>query len=227
MEVLEIKDLHKSFGNKKVLKGINISLESHEIHGIIGSNGAGKSTFFECICGLTKYEVEVSSVLSPLKDYIAYLPTTPYFFPRITGREYLTFLLKLSEKKNVNFEELANIFSLPLNSYVENYSTGMRKKISFVGLLLLEKSIYILDEPFNGVDLEGVELFKIFINKLKEKGCTVLVSSHIVDTLTDMCSDIHYLKDGFFIKKYKPENFCEIKKDLSSYFEEKASVFFQ
>lgn len=227
MEFLEIKELRKSYGNQKVLKGINTSFKPNEIHGIIGSNGAGKSTFFECICGLKKHKGEIKSSFDPLKNHIAYLPTTPFFFPKITGKEYLNFLLKTSKNQSSDMKELIDVFNLPLANYVENYSTGMKKKISFLGLLLLERPIYILDEPFNGVDMEGVELFKRIIKKKKEMGCTILVSSHIIESLTDICSDIYYLKSGILAKKYERQDFGNITKETSVFLDDKISSIFK
>ncbi|MEO9513740.1 MAG: ATP-binding cassette domain-containing protein [Flavobacteriaceae bacterium] len=227
MDFLEVKELRKSYGNQHVLKGVNTFFEPHEIHGIIGRNGAGKSTFFECICGLKKYEGEILSSFDPIKDHIAYLPTVPFFFPKITGREYLNFLLRTSDNKNSDMHELIDVFDLPLTKYVEHYSTGMKKKISFLGLLLLERPIYILDEPFNGIDMEGVELFKSIIEKKKEQGCTILISSHIIESLTDICSDIYYLKDGVLAKKYQRQNFANIKKETSAFLSDKISSVFK
>ena len=144
MSNLEIKQLRKNYGNQKVLKGINISFDSQEIHGIIGSNGAGKSTFFECICGLKNFKGEISSNHNPLKNQIAYLPTTPFFFPKITGREYLNFILKISKKKNYSIKELTEVFNLPLTKYVESYSTGMKKKNIFFRTIIIGKiNLYI------------------------------------------------------------------------------------
>lgn len=125
-------------------------------------------------------------------------------------------MLKVSEKKNSSIKELTEVFNLPLAKYVESYSTGMKKKLSFLGLLLLGKSIYILDEPFNGIDMESVELFKSIIKNLKERGCTILISSHIISSLTDMCSDIYFLNDGVFAKKYEKHNFNKILEETST-----------
>ncbi len=218
---IKIENLVKKYGSKKVLNDISISFESGKIQGIIGENGAGKSTFFECLCGFKKYEGKIDC------DFrnIAYLPTSPLFYPKLTGNEYLAFIYKITNtQKKKALEEL---FKLPLNKYVENYSTGMKKKLSFLGLLLLDKTIYILDEPFNGVDLGGVELFSSIIKKLKNQGKTILISSHIIDSLTTISDDIYLLDKGVFSKKYSKDNFISLKTKISSSFDKKVADVFK
>ncbi len=218
---LTIEHLIKNYGSKKVLNDISISFELGKIQGIIGENGAGKSTFFECLCGFKKYEGKINC--NPKN--IAYLPTSPFFYPKLTGNEYLAFIYKITNtQKKKDLEEL---FQLPLNKYVENYSTGMKKKLSFLGLLLLDKSIYIFDEPFNGVDLAGVELFNSIIKKLKEQGKTILISSHIINSLTTICDDIYHLDKGVFSERYSKENFISLKSKISSSFDKKVSDIFK
>ena len=87
--MIQIEQLSKSFGAKKVLKDINISFEKGKVYGIVGANGAGKTTLFRCIAGLETHEGIVRSELEPLKNHLGFLPTNPYFFPKITGQEYL------------------------------------------------------------------------------------------------------------------------------------------
>lgn len=230
--MLKINQLEKSYGSKMVLKNITASFDAGNVYGVIGSNGAGKSTLFRCICGLENYKGTISHKkhTKRLKNHIAYLPTEPYFYPKITGKEYLEFYAKISENNiSKSHEHLNDLFQLPLNTYIDKYSTGMKKKIAFLAILLLQRSIYILDEPFNGLDLDSVLLFKNIILELKNKNATVFVSSHIINSLTGICDTIQYLGDGKFIKKYSEEGegFSKIEMEVTKDLEDKVSVFFE
>lgn len=226
--MLKIHNINKSFGDKKVLHNMSSTFDTNSIHGVIGSNGAGKSTLFRCICGLENYKGSIihEKYNKALKNNIAYLATEPYFYPKITGQEYLEFHNKIAVKKGKWSEELNTLFDLPLDKYVENYSTGMKKKIAFLANLILNRSIYILDEPFNGLDLDSVLLFKSIILKLKSKNNIVLISSHIISSLTDICDDIQYLNNGSFIKKYMKDDYKNIEGEISSNIKNSVSEIF-
>lgn len=212
--MLNIKALSKSYGNHHVLKGINASFAEGQIHGVIGLNGAGKTTLFNCICGMLDYEGSIEhSSISDLKNHIGYVPTEPYFFPRTKGKEYLEFIRHARGEKEIKQEVLSS-FSLPMDEYIENYSTGMKRKIAFVGAMIGHSDIYILDEPFNGVDIKSNLLLKKNILKLKNKGGMVLLSSHIISSLTEICDDIYMLDDGKLDKHYTPGDYHKIEDDM-------------
>lgn len=195
--MIKIENISKSFGNKVILKNITLSLETGKVYGIVGENGAGKTTLFRCIAGLEKYEGNILSNFHPLKDVMGYLPTEPYFFEKMTGAEYLNLLRYARDLPAIEVTQ-QNIFDLPLNQYAGTYSTGMKKKLGLNGILLQKNEVFVLDEPFNGVDIQSNELIKEIILALKEKKKTILISSHIFSTLTEICDEIHLLKDGRF-----------------------------
>lgn len=212
--MLTVTNLHKSYRNNKVLKGLSANFADGLVHGIIGLNGAGKTTFFNCICGLLEYSGEIQyDEPVVLKNVIGYVPTEPYFFPRITGREYLEFLRHAKGEKELSTEVL-EYFDLPLNEYIENYSTGMKRKLAFQGAMIGDADIYILDEPFNGVDIKSNLLIKKQILKLKEQKKTILLSSHIISSLTELCDEIHLLKDGRIERHYLPGTYDMIEHDM-------------
>lgn len=213
--MIELKDLQKSFGVKDVLKGISISFAPGKVYGIVGANGAGKTTLFRCIADLENYSGEVVSEFSDLKDHIGYLPTQPIFMSRITGWEYLKLLSLARGIKEDNFEA-KNVFDLPLNDYAEHYSTGMKKKLALLGVLLQKNDIYILDEPFNGVDIQSSLLISELIHKLKERNKTVLISSHIFSTLKDHCDEIYLLNSGKIEKSVKPADYQSLEDEMKS-----------
>lgn len=212
--MLIIDSLSNAYGNKKVLKGITASFADGQVHGIVGLNGAGKTTFFSSICGLIPFEGSIThSSYAPIKNYIGYVPTEPYFFPRVKGMEYLHFV-RHAKGEAVIAPELLNMFDLPLNEYVDNYSTGMKRKIAFLGAMIGNSEIYILDEPFNGVDIKSNLVLKRMILELKARHKTIFISSHIVSSLTELCDQVYLLKDGLITRQYAPGEFQHIEPDL-------------
>ena len=152
--MISIQNLSKSFGTKQVLKNINAQFDRGQVYGIVGENGAGKTTLFRCIAGLENYEGQIISELNPLKNYLGLLLTEPFFFAKITGKEYIRLLCNARKKEVLKIDE-KNIFDLPLNQYASTYSTGMKKKLALLAILLQENQYFIFDEPFNGVDIHS------------------------------------------------------------------------
>ncbi len=189
-----IKDLDIYYGNKLVLKDLNLNITKNRIHGIMGLNGAGKTTFFNVLYGLKK--IKSGSIIlndKPLsKKDMSYLPSENFFYTNITGREYLS-LFKNSDFLLNDWNEL---LKLPLDDIIDTYSTGMKKKLAFLAVMKQNKNIIILDEPFNGIDTETYKIFQLIIKQLAENGKTVILSSHIPDSLIDICDYIHTLSDG-------------------------------
>ena len=211
--MIELKNLSKSFGANHVLKNINLTLEEGKVYGIVGENGAGKTTLFRCLTGLELFDGEIETKLKPLKNYMGFLPTTPYYFPRITGREYLQLLCNARNVEVENFDE-KNIFDLPLDQYALIYSTGMKKKLALIGILLQQNEVFILDEPFNGVDIQSNIVITEIIKKLKKLGKTIVISSHIFSTLSDTCDEIHLLREGEFVRKVFKDEFGILEQEM-------------
>ena len=197
----------------EVLKGINMEFSRGKVYGIVGENGAGKTTLFRCIAGLESYNGEIISEIQPLKNHLGLLLTDPFFFSKITGKEYIRLLFNARNKKNINIDQ-KNIFDLPLNQYASTYSTGMKKKLAITAILLQENECFILDEPFNGVDIQSNIILTEIILKLKELNKTVLVSSHIFSTLSDTCDEIHLLRKGEQIKSVQKVNFKFLEQEM-------------
>jgi len=211
--MIEITGLSKSYGRKQVLQDIHLHLEPGKVYGIAGKNGSGKTTLFRCIAGLEQFEGEITSPYDPLKNHIGLLTTTPIFLSRITGWEYLKLLCTARGINEDQFEE-QNLFDLPLNQYAETYSTGMKKKLALMGVLLQQNDIFILDEPFNGVDIQSNILIEGIIAKLKQANKTVLISSHIFSTLSTSCDEIHLLDEGRFVKRVTQEHYADLEAEM-------------
>jgi len=205
--MLEINDVSFSYGNQQILSNVNIQINEGSVVGLLGKNGAGKTTFFECLFQTLKYSGTIYYNKNKIsRNDISYLETDNYFYPFMKGHEYLQYF---SQEKN--FKILAEKFNLPLEKYVQNYSSGMKKKLALIGLLLLDKSINILDEPFNGVDFEGVHLLYDIIEELKAKKKTVIISSHIIETLFHTCDKIAILNSGKINTIVNKSDFSKLK----------------
>ncbi len=204
--MIEVNNLSKKFGTKEVLKNISLKFEAGKTTGIVGENGAGKTTLFRCIAGLEEFNGSIISERMPLKNHLGLLVTDPYFFSKITGREYLQLLCNARNSKSDDLNG-RNIFDLPLDQYASTYSSGMKKKLAITALLLQENDYFILDEPFNGVDLEGNMIITEVIHQLRKLGKTIILSSHIFSTLSETCDVIHLMKNGVITESAPKENF--------------------
>jgi ABC-2 type transport system ATP-binding protein len=211
--MITIENLSKAFGHHEVLKNISLTFEKGNVYGIVGENGSGKTTLFRCIAGLEKHSGIISSDFDILKNHLGFLQTDPYFFPKITGREYLQLFCNARNIIENNFDE-KNIFDLPLSQYAVTYSTGMKKKLALTAILLQNNEVFILDEPFNGVDIQSNIIITEIIHRFKAMGKTVIISSHIFSTLNDTCDEIHLLKDGVFTKRVFKNEFGQLEQEM-------------
>ncbi|MEO8414069.1 MAG: ATP-binding cassette domain-containing protein [Ginsengibacter sp.] len=213
--MLIIKRLSKVYGKHRILDEINLSFQQGEIHGVVGENGAGKTTLFKCISGLDTFEGIVQYDRGILRNETGFLPTVPFFFSNMSGYEYLRLLCNARSIAVKNLNEF-NLFDLPLTQYAETYSTGMQKKLAITGLLLQKNEVFILDEPFNGVDISSNMVIKDILLKLKSLNKIIIMSSHIFSSLEDSCDFLHFLKDGKIKASVPKGSFELIENEMKS-----------
>lgn len=211
--MIRIKKLSKRYGKNQVLNSIDLELDEGKIYGIMGENGAGKTTFFRCLAGLEDYSGKIISDYSSLKNKLGLLLTEPFFFSKITGEEYIKLLIKARSISITNLEE-KNIFDLPLDQYASTYSTGMKKKLVLTAIPCQPNTIYILDKPFNGVDIQSNIVISEIIKKLKSLNKTVLISSHIFSTLADSCDEILMMENGKISQRVGRHNFHSLEEEM-------------
>lgn len=213
--MISIRNLNFSYDSEdNVLNGLSIDLELGQTHGIVGLNGSGKTTFLNTVFGLqnpSSGEIKFNDQKLTKKS-IAYLTTENYFYPNITGNEYLS----LFENPDFDSDKWNQLFNLPLNAVIEEYSTGMKKKLALLGVLKKDKPILILDEPFNGLDIEASRSVRSVVLRLSEIGKTIIVTSHIMETLTSMCDRIHLLNNGKIQESETKENFHSFTEEIYS-----------
>ena len=214
--MIRLDHLSKAYGGHIVLRDISLSFEKGNVYGIVGENGSGKTTLFKCMTGLESHHGQVTSIFDRLKDHVGYLPTDLYFFSKMTGREYLQLLCNarhIVEKEM----DLKNIFDLPLDQYAATYSTGMKKKLALTAILLQPNEVFILDEPYNGVDIHSNMIITEIIHRLKALGKTVLISSHIFSTLKETCDHIHVIENGQISRSVGRDEFDALEKEMKDF----------
>lgn len=208
--MIEILSVSKDYGKKLAVNNLNLKINDGEVFGLIGSNGAGKSTTIKMITGIitpTKGDVIIQgqSILNnsfEAKKHFAYVADTPDMFLGMTGIEYLTFIgsiFHINENefsKRVN--ELSEEFSMKnsLNDVILNYSHGMRQKIFIIGSLLHNPENWILDEPLTGLDPDAAFKVKNHMRKMVSEGKSVLFSTHVLDVAEKVCDRIGIILHG-------------------------------
>ncbi|MFC2163387.1 ABC transporter ATP-binding protein [Acidobacteriota bacterium] len=213
-EALRITNLHKSFKTgfffkqKKILKGISLSVEEGEIFGYLGPNGAGKTTTIKCIMGLIFPEMGEIQILRQhylsmkAKTDIGFLPENPYFYDYLTATEFLRFYGQLfqlrKEEREKRIVDLIKLVGLEKSSNLQlrKFSKGMLQRIGLAQALLNEPAIVFLDEPLGGLDPIGRKEIRDIIVRLKEEGKTVFLSSHILQDIEMICDRVAIIASG-------------------------------
>ncbi len=209
-----IENLCVSYGDHQVLDNLSLTLSENYVHGLVGMNGAGKTTLLNAMAGFIS--INSGTILTqgmPLQRVnLSFLETENFFYSNITGREYLG--LFKAPPGSSDIDEWNRLFNLPLNQLIEGYSSGMKRKLALAAVLRQDRKLVILDEPFNGLDLESSRLLSLIIGRLKERGTLVLVTSHILESLTGICDYIHLLRNGKIVFSRDKGNFNNLEQDI-------------
>ena len=222
--MLEVKDLTKFFGIKKVVDNVSFSVENGKILGVLGKNGAGKSTTFRMILNILEPdEGEVlyngEKIDSKVSDKIGYLPEVGSLIDSYTVYGQCMYYGKMKsmseEQIKKNMFDLLERFSIVeyANMKIKELSKGNKQKIQFIISILHDPDLIILDEPFSGLDPVSVEYFKNVILELKEKGKTIIFSSHVMSQVEMLCEDVLIIDKGKVILNC---NLNDIKQEYSS-----------
>lgn len=211
--IISLKNLYKNYGNKKVLKGINLDIYSGQVIGYIGPNGAGKSTTVKILCGLiSDYEGEVTIEGINLKTdpiavkaRIGYVPELAELYDVLTPAEFLGFMGELynmpKELATDRITKMLAAFGLEANMHqrMDTFSKGMRQKVLISSGLLHNPDIIILDEPLSGLDANSVIIVKDLISKLAKDGKTIFYCSHMMDVVEKVSDRIVLINEGAVI----------------------------
>lgn len=208
MDMLRITGLHKSFGDKQVLKGLELTVPAHSIFGFIGKNGAGKTTTMKMILGLLKPDAgeitvcgeKVAYGQTPTNRHIGYLPDVPEFYSFMTAPEYLHFCGQITgmEKAEIRSrsKELLELVGLEDEKHrIKGFSRGMKQRLGIAQALLNRPKLLICDEPTSALDPVGRKEILDLLLAVREQ-TTVLLSTHILSDVERICTDVAFLDEG-------------------------------
>lgn len=219
--MITINDLSFAYLEEAVLHNLTIDFEESMVHGIVGLNGSGKTTFFNLLVGyINPDKGTIAHHQKPIsKQSLAYIDTESFFYPKLTAKEFLSVFPKTNE--SYKEDDLVAIFDLPMDEFIENYSTGMKKKLLILSQLKQDKQIYVFDEPFNGLDLESNKSLQLIIQLLSKKNKTIFIASHIIEPLFTICDKIHHLKNKHFEKTFLLHEYNQLEEAVFGHMTEK------
>ena len=211
--MIEFRDVTKDYDGKLALNHLNLTLESGEIVGLIGHNGAGKSTTIKSLVSVinpTQGQIfvdgkELSSNRLEIKKKIGYVADSPDLFLRLTANEFWELVATSYDMTTAEVEarlgELLAIFDFASHRYevIESFSHGMRQKVFVIGALLSDPDIWVLDEPLTGLAPQAAFDLKQMMREHANKGNTVLFSTHVLEVAEQLCDKIAILKKGELI----------------------------
>ena len=208
MDMLHITGLCKSFGDKEVLRGVDLAVPEHSIFGFIGKNGSGKTTTMKTVLGLLKPDAgeitvngeRVTFGENNTNKYIGYLPDVPEFYSFMTAEEYLRFCAEITdmsrEEIDARVSELLTLVGLIGEKHrIKGYSRGMKQRLGIAQALLNRPKLLICDEPTSALDPVGRKEILDILTSVREQ-TTVLFSTHILSDVERICTDVAFLNGG-------------------------------
>ena len=204
--IISVKNVGLTIGKTQILKDINVEFEEGKIHGLIGRNGSGKTMLMKCICGFIKPTEGVITVdgkrvgkdVDFPKD-MGIIIETPGFIPYYSGYKNLKLLAGLNNKigKEQVRDAMQKVGLDPdLKRHVKKYSLGMRQRLGLAQAIMENPKILILDEPFNGLDKDGVKEMREYLLSYKQQGKTILICSHSAEDISVLCETVHEMDKG-------------------------------
>lgn len=206
MDMISVNNVNLTLSKNQILKNISVSFEAGKIHGLIGRNGSGKTMLMKCICGFinaTDGEIivdgkRVGKDVDFPKD-IGMIIETPGFIPYYSGYKNLKLIAGLNGK--IGRDEITKAMEQvgldpKLKRHVRKYSLGMRQRLGLAQAIMENPKILVLDEPFNGLDKDGVKEMREYLLSYKEQGKTILICSHSTEDIAVLCDTVHEMDKG-------------------------------
>jgi ABC-2 type transport system ATP-binding protein len=203
-EAIEFQQVEKSFGKVHAVKSLSLSIESGCFVGLIGHNGAGKSTMMSMLMGLLKptqgtlrvHGVDVVADPREARRLVGAVPEEPALFEYLTGREYLEYVAEI--RGGGDLQSALDLTGLgnAADRLIREYSQGMRRKTAFAAALLGDPKILVLDESLNGLDPPSAARVKVKLREFVDAGGTVLLSTHVLDTIEKVADRVIMLAHG-------------------------------
>lgn len=224
--MLEIKNLTKTYGDKKAVDNLSLHIRPGEIYGFIGHNGAGKTTTLKSAVGILKFDsggifidgVSLADKPIECKKKIAYIPDNPDLYEFMTGIRYLNFIADIfavsSADRYDRIHKYADLFEITkdLAEPISSYSHGMKQKLAIISALIHEPKLIIMDEPFVGLDPKAAHTLKEIMAEICKNGGAIFFSTHVLEVAEKLCDKVAIIKGGKLIKSGTTE---EIKGDES------------
>lgn len=214
--MLSVTNLSKTYGKQAAVDDISFHLDGGEVVGLLGPNGAGKSTTMKCIVGLlrkTTGEITIGGydhLSVEAKKFFSYIPETPYVYDLLTVWEHMQFIAQAYGVRDwkTRAKELLELYELDdkEKKLGRDLSKGMRQKVSICCALLPDPQLLFFDEPMIGLDPKAIKNTKMLFKSLKEQGKTILVSTHLIDSVESIADRIMIMKDGKIIGNDTVEN---------------------
>ena len=210
MNILDIHNLTKRFGNYTAVDDITLSVQAGEIYGFLGPNGAGKTTTIKMIAGLLKPDrgtivingSDLSKNPTKCKQETGYVPDRPWLFEKLTGIEFLQFIASLYKLDPDQFatatENLLKTFDLFdwRDHLIESYSHGMRQKLIMTSVFMQDQPLLVIDEPMVGLDPKSARIVKELFKQRAQEGTTIFLSTHSLEIAEELCNRITIITEG-------------------------------
>jgi ABC-2 type transport system ATP-binding protein len=210
---IAVHELRKVYGNKAAVDGLTLTVPRGSFFGFLGPNGAGKTTTIRMLMGLappTSGDISILGLPMPgsaveIKQRIGLVPDETLLFDHLTGAEYIEFVARIyGLERPVARErsrELLELFQLGGNDrkLIAEYSKGMRKRVAMAAALVHRPELYLMDEPFEGVDAVGARLMKDLLVEQIQHGATVFLTSHVLEVVERLCDRVAIINEGRLI----------------------------
>ena len=222
--MLEIRHYSKSYGGgKKAADDVSLVVESGDIYGFIGHNGAGKSTTIRAVVGVldfTEGEIyidghSVKDEPMACKQVTAYIPDNPDLYENLTGIQYLNFVADVFQlgaaEREESIRKYADLFEITdaLGDLINSYSHGMKQKIAIISALIHRPKLLVLDEPFVGLDPKATFTLKEIMHEMCRQGTAIFFSTHVLDVAEKLCNKVAIIKQGRIIAAGTMEELTE------------------
>lgn len=222
--MLEIKNYTKSYGEgKKAVDDVSLTVESGDIYGFIGHNGAGKSTTIRAVVGVldfTEGEIlidghSVRDEEMECKRITAYIPDNPDLYENLTGIQYLHFIADVfgidASEREADIKKYADMFEITdsLGDQISSYSHGMKQKVAIISALIHHPKLLVLDEPFVGLDPKATFTLKEIMHEMCAQGTAIFFSTHVLDVAEKLCNKVAIIKHGRIIASGTMEELTE------------------
>ena len=224
--MLRISHLTKTYGSKTAVSDLTLHIAPGEIYGFIGHNGAGKTTTLKACCGILPFdqgEILVDGISvkeDPLacKKRIAYIPDNPDLYEFLTGFQYLNFIADVfaipKDERKRRIDQYAEVFSLTgdLGQPISSYSHGMKQKLAILSALIHQPRLFMMDEPFVGLDPSASHQLKTIMRELCNQGCAIFFSTHVLEVAEKLCDKVAIIRGGKLVAAGSME---DVKGDAS------------